>query len=55
VVYPAADLPSIALSGGAGLVIVNLEETGYDRRASVVVRGKLGEFSKAALAAFSNP
>jgi NAD-dependent deacetylase len=55
VVYPAADLPSIALSGGAELVIVNLEETGYDRRASVVVRGKLGEFSKIALAAFSNP
>lgn len=55
VVYPAADLPSIALSGGAGLVIVNLEETGYDRMASVVVRGKLGEFSKVALAAFSNP
>lgn len=55
VVYPAADLPLIALSCGAPLVIVNLEETGYDRRASVVVRGKLGEFAKAALSAFTNP
>jgi NAD-dependent deacetylase len=54
VVYPAADLPSIAISHGAALVIVNLEATGYDRRASVVVRGKLGEFAKAALEAFTH-
>ncbi len=55
VVYPAAELPLIALSCGAALVIVNLEETGYDRKATVVVRGKLGEFAKAALAAFDAP
>ncbi len=55
VVYPAAELPSIALSCGSPLVIVNMEETGYDSRASVVVRGKLGEFAKVALAAFANP
>ena len=55
VVYPAADLPLIALSCGAPLVIVNMEETGFDSRASVVIRGKLGEFANAALAAFTDP
>ena len=53
VVYPAAELPLIAIAGGAPLVIVNMEATGYDSRASVVVRGMLGEFAKVALAAFS--
>ena len=53
VVYPAADLPSVAISCGARLVIVNLEETGYDHKADVVVRGMLGDFAKAALAAFT--
>jgi len=55
VVYPAADLPAVALSHGAPLVIVNMEPTGYDNRAAAVVRGKLGEFAKVALAAFSQP
>jgi hypothetical protein len=32
-----------------------MEETGYDHRATVVVRGMLGDFAKAALAAFANP
>jgi NAD-dependent deacetylase len=50
VVYPAAELPQIALAKQAPLVIVNLEETDYDARAAVVVRGKLGEFAHAALA-----
>jgi NAD-dependent deacetylase len=52
VVYPAAELPIIALSNGASLVIVNLEATAYDSMATVNVRAKLGEFAKAALAAF---
>jgi NAD-dependent deacetylase len=52
VVYPAAELPMIALASGAPLVIVNLERTGYDSFATVTVRGRLGEFAKAALAAF---
>jgi NAD-dependent deacetylase len=52
VVYPAAELPTIALSNGASLVIVNLEATAYDAMATVNVRAKLGEFAKAALAAF---
>jgi NAD-dependent deacetylase len=51
VVYPAAELPMIAVSSGASLVIVNMEETAYDGLAKVVVRQRLGEFSKSALAA----
>ncbi len=51
VVYPAAQLPVMALSAGASLVIVNLEETDFDRMATVSVREKLGEFAEAALAA----
>jgi NAD-dependent deacetylase len=50
VVYPAAELPSIAHACGARLVIVNLEETAYDRMA-LVVREKLGNFAEAALSA----
>jgi NAD-dependent deacetylase len=53
VVYPAAELPMIAISGGAALVIVNKEETACDGLAKVVVRGSLGEFAKSALAAFT--
>lgn len=52
VVYPAAELPMIATSSGAALVIVNNEETAYDGLASVVVRGSLGEFATRALASF---
>jgi NAD-dependent deacetylase len=52
VVYPAAELPMIALSGGAQLIIVNLEGTSYDGMAAVTVQAKLGEFAKRALAAF---
>ena len=52
VVYPAAELPMIALTNGTPLVIVNLEATAYDSMATVIVRAKLGEFAKAAMAAF---
>jgi NAD-dependent deacetylase len=52
VVYPAAELPMIAISSGAALVIVNIEETAYEDLAKVVVRGRLGEFARYALAAF---
>jgi NAD-dependent deacetylase len=55
VVYPAAELPMIAISNGAPLVIVNMEPTSYDAMAAVTVRGKLGEFAKAASAAFAQP
>lgn len=43
VVYPAADLPWIALAGGARLAIVNLQPTAYDPYADVVLHQKLGD------------
>jgi NAD-dependent deacetylase len=52
VVYPAAELPMIALENGARLVIVNLESTSYDNLATVFIQGRLGDFCKSALAAF---
>ena len=45
VVYPAAELPKLAVMNGAKLIIVNREATDYDPMASVVVRGSLGDFA----------
>jgi NAD-dependent deacetylase len=53
VVYPAAEIPMIALSNGAPLVIVNLEPTAFDAMATVNVRTRLGEFAREALSAFT--
>ena len=50
VVYPAAELPMIALENGARLIIVNLGQTSYDNLAAVSIQGSLGDFAKAALA-----
>jgi NAD-dependent deacetylase len=44
VVYPAAYMPEYALDAGARLVIINLSNTPLDRKASVLVRAKAGEF-----------
>ena len=52
VVYPAAELPMIALAGGAKLVIVNMEPTGHDSLAAVAIHGKLGDFARLALRLF---
>jgi NAD-dependent deacetylase len=52
VVYPAAELPMIAVENGARLVIVNLGETPYDSMATVTLQSKLGDFARTALAAF---
>ena len=49
VVYPAAELPMIAIAGGAKLVIVNMEPTGHDSLAAVAIHGKLGDFARLAL------
>jgi NAD-dependent deacetylase len=49
VVYPAAELPMIAISGGAKLVIVNMEPTGHDSLAAVTIHGKLGDFARRAM------
>ncbi len=43
VVYPAAQLPVYAKSGGARMIIVNAEETHADHMFDVVIRGKAGE------------
>lgn len=42
VVYPAAQMPLIAKSSGAKLVIVNLTPTPHDRYADTVIYGKTG-------------
>ncbi len=51
VVYPAAELPMIALASGASFIIVNLERTDFDSMATVTVQSKLGDFARATLAA----
>jgi NAD-dependent deacetylase len=43
VVYPAADIPLVAVRAGAKLVVVNAEPTPFDELAEVVIRGKSGE------------
>jgi NAD-dependent deacetylase len=43
VVYPAAALPEVAYRARAHIVIVNAEETPFDRIADVVLREQLGE------------
>jgi NAD-dependent deacetylase len=43
VVYPAADVPLVALRSGAHLIVINAEPTPLDELAAVVVRGKSGE------------
>ncbi len=42
-VYPAAYLPQHALQNGARLVVINAEETPFDRYASAILRGPIGE------------
>lgn len=42
-VYPAADIPLVAVRSGARLVIVNAEPTPFDGLAEVVIHGRSGE------------
>jgi NAD-dependent deacetylase len=42
-VYPAADVPAVAVERGAPLIIVNDEPTPMDVSATVVIRGRSGE------------
>ena len=42
-VYPAASYPDKALSLGAKLVIINIQETPIDRYADVVIHDKIGD------------
>ncbi|MFC1955924.1 NAD-dependent deacetylase [Chloroflexota bacterium] len=43
VVYPAAQMPLIAVANGARLVIINLTPTTQDRHADIVINEKTGE------------
>jgi len=43
VVYPAADIPLVAVRAGAPLIIVNAEATPFDELAEVVIHGQAGE------------
>jgi NAD-dependent deacetylase len=49
VVYPAADLPLVAVRNGARLVIVNDEPTPLDELADLVVRGSAGDVLRSAV------
>jgi len=42
-VFPAANCVPRARAGGAGVVIVNADETAMDRYADWVLRGSIGE------------
>jgi NAD-dependent SIR2 family protein deacetylase len=43
VVYPAADMPAVALEAGAKLVIINESETPFDEQANLRFDEKIGE------------
>lgn len=49
-VYPAAEIPMLGKEAGATLVIINREETPYDRHADLVVHASAGETLSAAVA-----
>jgi NAD-dependent deacetylase len=43
VVYPAANIPLVALRSGARMIVVNAEPTPFDELAEVVIHGQSGE------------
>ena len=43
VVYPAAEVPLVAVRAGAQMIVINAEPTPFDRFASVVIHGRSGE------------
>ena len=43
VVYPAAEIPLVAVRAGARMIVINAEPTPYDRFAEVVIHGRSGE------------
>jgi len=43
VVTPAAYMPSYALESGAKLIIINIGETSFDKKAHILIEGKAGE------------
>ncbi len=50
VVYPAADMPRVALEAGARLVIINKGETPFDRVAHIRFEEQIGEVLPPAVA-----
>ena len=48
-VYPAAGLPALAKQAGAGLVIINREQTDLDHLADLVINGEIGPTLEAVL------
>jgi len=49
VVYPAADMPRVALEAGSRLVIINQGDTPYDNQASLLFSESIGEVLPAAV------
>lgn len=43
VVYPAAEIPLVAVRAGASMIVVNAEPTPFDSFAEVVIHGRSGE------------
>lgn len=43
VVYPAAEIPLVAVRAGARVIVINAEPTPFDRLAEVVIHGRSGE------------
>jgi NAD-dependent protein deacetylase/lipoamidase len=43
VVYPAAEVPLVAVRAGSPMIVVNAEPTPFDRFADVVIHGRSGE------------
>jgi len=43
VVYPAAEIPLVAVRAGAPLIVINAKPTPFDRFAEVVIHGRSGE------------
>ena len=43
VVYPAAEIPLVAVRAGAAMIVINAEPTPFDRLAEVVIHGRSGE------------
>lgn len=43
VVYPAAEIPLVAVRSGAKMIIINAEPTPFDSLAKVVIHGRSGE------------
>src|SRR5438874_11020026 len=42
-VYPAAEIPLVALRSGARMIVINAEPTPFDSFAEVVIHGRSGE------------